>query len=243
VSLARLAAAVAPRIALAMALLLGCGGRAARFVGYEDLVETRASAALEERGVSGPVAVAPFSLGSALQREVAPDDAAVRAAAAQVARHVADALAQRGLEVIPPDELAAALAPSAAAASLDPRGLADAAHRSFGAGELLTGELLRYRERRGGAAGSTSPAAVTFDVVLHAAPGGAPLWRARFDEVQTALLRNVVHASRYPGRGTRWLSADEIARWGAEAVAAALPAHPREGESPASVGAPGREPR
>ena len=55
------------------------------------------------------------------------------------------------------------------------------------------------------------------------APGGEQLWRATFDERQQALSENVFNAARYPGRGSRWLSAGELARWGAEEVAQVMP--------------------
>jgi hypothetical protein len=230
--------AAAPRaLVLALAgLAAACQeGTAARMVGYDDLVEAQATHELEERGVTGRVAVAPFWAGATLLRGPEADPQLAREATIAVARHLADALAARGLDVIAPSELAGALdMPEYAVGALDPSAVAWVAQREFDAGEVVLGEVLRYRERQGGAAGATVPAAVTFDVVLVAAPGGATLWKARFDEVQTALLQNVFHASRYPGGGTRWLTADEIARWGAEAVAAAMP---ERAEQPA-VGAP-----
>jgi hypothetical protein len=65
---------------------------------------------------------------------------------------------------------------------------------------------------------------VAFEVTLFAAPSGQKLWSARFDETQRALSENVLNARRYPGGGTRWLTAAELARWGAQAAAGAMPA-------------------
>ncbi len=63
-------------------------------------------------------------------------------------------------------------------------------------------------------------------VALYAAPSGEKLWTARFDETQESLMANPLKARRYPGGGTRWLSAAEFARWGADEMARALLARP-----------------
>jgi len=81
----------------------------------------------------------------------------------------------------------------------------------------------RFIERAGEAAGTMRPASVSFTITLYAAPGARPLWRGRFDETQRALNENIFNAGRYPGGGTRWLSAEEMARWGASEVALAMP--------------------
>jgi hypothetical protein len=44
-----------------------------------------------------------------------------------------------------------------------------------------------------------------------------------FNETQRPLSSNVLVASRYPGGGSRWLSAEELARWGAEETARSMP--------------------
>jgi hypothetical protein len=63
---------------------------------------------------------------------------------------------------------------------------------------------------------------VAFEVTLYAAPSGKKLWTARFDETQQSLNERPLDASRYPGGGTRWLTAAELARWGADATAESL---------------------
>ena len=92
----------------------------------------------------------------------------------------------------------------------------------FGATAVLLGRVERYRERGGEAFGTSRPASVAFEVTLFSAPDGRRLWRARFDETQQSLGSNVLNAPRYPGGGTRWLSAGELARWGADAAARSL---------------------
>jgi hypothetical protein len=71
--------------------------------------------------------------------------------------------------------------------------------------------------------GTLSPAAVAFHVDLRSAPGGSALWSSEFDERQQALGDNVLRAGRYPGGGTRWLTAAELAQWGAQETIAAMP--------------------
>jgi hypothetical protein len=210
-SLARCAAA-----AFAAALALGCA----------ETVRTQAHPALSERtGAIDEIAVAPFrATGSlAVQSDPRlgppPDEAVVL-----VARQVSEALARRGIRVIPPEDVARVLGPDALGAErLIPLAVARAAHAEFGADAVLIGEAWRYVERSGEAAGTLRPASVGFEVTLYAAPGGQKLWSGVFDETQRALGENVLNAGRYPGGGTRWLTAEELLRWGATETATAMP--------------------
>ena len=68
-------------------------------------------------------------------------------------------------------------------------------------------------------------AAVGFRVTLQGADGRT-LWSAEFDERQQPLGENVLRAGQYPGGGSRWLTAEELARWGAQETVAALPLGP-----------------
>ncbi|MEN8159736.1 MAG: hypothetical protein ABFS41_06685, partial [Myxococcota bacterium] len=98
--------------------------------------------------------------------------------------------------------------------------------QQFAADDVLVGEVARWMEREGEALGSKRAAAVGVHVVLHGAPGGERLWEGTFDRTQEALLENVLLTPRYPGGGTRWLSAPEFARFAAEELAAQVPATP-----------------
>jgi hypothetical protein len=80
----------------------------------------------------------------------------------------------------------------------------------------------RYRERTGGAQ-ETGAASVWFEAALYTAPAGEKLWSGVFNETQRPISDNVFSATRYPGGGARWLSAEELARWGAEQTAASMP--------------------
>ena len=61
---------------------------------------------------------------------------------------------------------------------------------------------------------------------LCSAPGARRLWSGQFDETQQPLSENVLSASRYPGGGSRWLTAEELATWGARETALTIPLIP-----------------
>ena len=168
------------------------------------------------------VAVAPFRMAPLLrQRAERGDDPDV--SAALVARHFSEALAQRGIDVVAPNDMRQALAPEEAEKPLPAAALAKLAADKFGADALVVGELTRFTERRGQAASAMRPASVGFRVTLYAAPQGQVLWSGAFDETQRALSENIFNVARYPGGGMRWLTGEELARWGAQETAAAMP--------------------
>lgn len=144
-----------------------------------------------------------------------------------VGHHLTEALARRGIEVVPPDDAARALGlVGAPMERLVPRAVARTLHTKLGVDAVLIGEAWRYVERSGQAAGTRQPASIGFEVVLYRAPGGQKLWSGVFDETQQALLDNVLSTSRYPGGGARWLTAEELLRWGATETANSVPLGP-----------------
>src|SRR5207245_2945519 len=104
----------------------------------------------------------------------------------------------------------------------DRAALAAVVAHEFGATALLSGTVYRYRERSGGELGTTQPASVGLELALYTAPGERLLWTARFDHTQQALSQNALVAPRYPGAGSRWLTAAELARWGLDTAARQL---------------------
>lgn len=172
------------------------------------------------KGALAKVAVMPFyprfvQSNEREQRSVTPSDAADL-----VARFATEALASQGFETVAPSDLSSAFAAQGLPTPrLDAAAAAELAARDFGATSVLLGEVTRYRERAGG----TSAASVAFELTLYTAPGAEKAWVSSFDETQRALSENLVNARRYPGGGSRWLTAAELAQWGAEAAAAALP--------------------
>lgn len=165
------------------------------------------------------LAVAPFRAVERPGGPRLPDDAAPL-----VGGYVASAFEGRGVDVVPPSDVASALAlPIAPGEALDARAVAAAAHAKFGADAVALGSVHRFRDRSGEAMGSTHAASVGFEVRVVSAPAGQLLWVGAFDQTQVALTENVLKAPQYPGGGTRWLSAEEFARWGAGLVVNQVP--------------------
>lgn len=167
------------------------------------------------------VAVIPFEPGQSLQPLAAvPGRAKARSRmdiANDVRRFVAEALAGRGVGAIEPSDVQVALEQGGRAAPpIDPAAAVEIAASQLAATGVIVGRVTRFRERVGGAAGATRPASVAFEVSLFNAGTGRRLWRGQFDETQPAVTENVARVRQYPGRGGRWLSANELARWGAE---------------------------
>jgi hypothetical protein len=172
------------------------------------------------------VAVAPFT--PSLGDEAA--SAAGAEAAALVSATLAERLAAAGFDVIAPGDVEAGfLARGEPAPGTNPSAAARGA-AELGATAIVIGRVTRFRARVGSAAGATVSASVAFEVAVHETPGGRRLWTGRFDETQPALSANVLRARQYPGGGTRWLTAEELAQWGAEVTASAIAARP---EAPA----------
>jgi hypothetical protein len=141
-------------------------------------------------------------------------------AAAVVTRIASEAFAAAGLDVIPASDVAQVFEAAGQPIPRDDRvALAATAAREFGATAVLSGTVYRYRERSGGELGTTQPASVGVELALRAAPGARQLWTARFDHTQHALSENALVAARYPGKGSRWLTAAELTRWGLDAAA------------------------
>ena len=197
---------------LGAALVLWAG---AATLGCVGTVVQQSFPALEQRRAPiQRIAVAPL---------VTRPEAAANAAPV-VARYLVDALAERGFEVVPPEEVgrvSGALPPASGLPEL-----AATLKRELGVDALLVGEITRWVEREGGAAGTQRPASVGLEVELYGAPDAQRLWRGEFDRTQQSLLENVLLTPRYPGGGTRWLTAEEFAQFGARELAAALPLAP-----------------
>jgi hypothetical protein len=147
--------------------------------------------------------------------------------AAIVASYFSDALAAQGVTVIAPSDLEVAFAGQGLPVPrLDPKTAAERAANDFGATAVVLGRVTRWREREGSAAGATRPASVAFEVSLHEAPAGRRLWTGRFDETQKSITEAILRARQYPGGGTRWLTTEEFARWGAREVARSMTTAP-----------------
>ncbi len=185
-------------------------------------VATQARPALAE--LDAPlrrIAVMPFAASPLLLGEEGGTPPGV--AAQLVSKYLAEALAARGIEVIAPEDVAAALAGADSS-----RRAATILREKHSVDAVVLGDVTRWEEREGEALGTFHAAAVGFRVRLQGAPNGRTLWTGEFDERQQPLSDNVLRAGRYPGAGSRWLTAEELARWGAEEIVRAIPLGPKK---------------
>jgi hypothetical protein len=193
-------------LALGAALLAACA---------QNLVQVRESAD-PSRIAFSRVAVVPFRAaprpGAATLRPDVP---------ALVASYLAESFAAHGIDAVPPSDVVHALGDEGTELPLGT--LASAMRDRFGAEALVTGRVHRFRERGGEALGTTQPASVGFDVRIYSTTDGKLLWAGVFDHTQVALSENALTAAQYPGSGTRWLTAEELARWGAGRMVRELP--------------------
>jgi hypothetical protein len=170
------------------------------------------------------VAVLPFTHRDTMRPSTEVSATSPEIAAELVARFITEAMALRGIDVIPASDLATALnAQGLKSMDINPRTAADLAAAKFGATAIMIGQVSRYRERQGEKFGSTGAASVAFNATIYATDPVQRVWSSKFDETQRALSEHILNARRYPGGGTRWLTAAELAQWGANSAVATLP--------------------
>jgi len=170
------------------------------------------------------VAVLPFSHKDTMRDDSGAGGTSPEIAAELITRFVTDAMAKRGIAVIPASDVSTALiAQGLRPTDINPRTAAAMAANKFGATAILLGEVTRYREREGESFGAMSAASAAFNATLYTTAPVQRVWTRQFDETQRALSENIVNARRYPGGGTRWLTAAELAQWGAESMVETLP--------------------
>ena len=75
---------------------------------------------------------------------------------------------------------------------------------------VISGRLLRFRERVGEEWGIQSPASVAFVIDLWDVKRGDLIWSGQFDETQKPLSQNIFALGEFTQRGGRWLTAEEL---------------------------------
>lgn len=76
---------------------------------------------------------------------------------------------------------------------------------------VISGRVLRYRERVGEEWGAKTPASISFVINLWDVKRGDLIWSARFDETQRPLSENIFALGEFAQRGGKWLKAEELA--------------------------------
>jgi hypothetical protein len=93
--------------------------------------------------------------------------------------------------------------------------------RDFGVDALVTGTVRRFQERQGGSSGVERPAAVWFTLELRSVSGRL-LWSGVYQEQQEALSDNLFMFNLAWQRGFRWVTAEELATYGARELSRAM---------------------
>jgi len=103
------------------------------------------------------------------------------------------------------------------------RSLAVRLGRELKADHMIVGTVWRYRERTGTAWASASPASVAFVVYIINVTDGKRLWKKAHFETQKPLSERIFEARTFFKRGVRWLSVDELARYGVQEIVDQFP--------------------
>jgi hypothetical protein len=161
------------------------------------------------------VAVVPMPFEPFDPRDTLTGEEAMVASETVTAR-VATALVQwGGLEAVQPGDIQLWLRNVSAPSS--PRRLGSELNSAFGVDAIMTGRVRRYSAREGGPRGASRPASVWFDLELRT-PSGELLWEASYDEVQRSVSEDPGSFSRWRERGFRWVTPEELSRYGAKAL-------------------------
>jgi hypothetical protein len=103
--------------------------------------------------------------------------------------------------------------------SLDtPRKLAKAFGDQLQAELVVVGSVWRYHDRDSVKDMQDFQASVAFELYLVESATGQRLWRGKFSETQKALTDDVIRGFKQLKMGARWLTADELARYGVKEV-------------------------
>jgi len=79
---------------------------------------------------------------------------------------------------------------------------------------MMAGNIWRYRERMGTSFSAEKPASVAFAVYLVDMKTKKLVWKDSYDETQQALTDNLFNAKDFFKQGAKWLTAEELARFG-----------------------------
>ena len=132
------------------------------------------------------------------------------------------AIYQKELKKILGDKVVSLMAVSNAYARLEksdtktPRDLALELGKTLMVDHVLVGLVNRYRERGGSSRTVDTPASVSFSVFLLNVQKGRLVWQDSYDKTQTALSENLFDAPMYFKKGMKWLTAEELASYGAQ---------------------------
>jgi len=96
-----------------------------------------------------------------------------------------------------------------------PRELAIELGKELKADHVMVGLVWRYKERVGSSMSAQTPASVAFSAFLVNVADGKLVWKGTFDKTQVSLSENLFDAPMFLKQGMKWLTAEELARYGA----------------------------
>ncbi len=79
---------------------------------------------------------------------------------------------------------------------------------------MIAGNVWRYTDRVGTSFSAEKPASVAFAVYLMNMKTGKLIWADSYDKTQQALTENLFNAKDFFKQGAKWLTADELAKFG-----------------------------
>jgi len=122
-------------------------------------------------------------------------------------------------QMVSMEEAAAVYADVIRDSTLDtPRKLAKKFGENLQADLVVVGTIWRFREKEMVTEIPDSPASVAFAVYLIEVAGGKRLWRNAFDGTQKILSEDILGGLKQIKMGLRWLSVNELARYGVKSV-------------------------
>jgi hypothetical protein len=95
-----------------------------------------------------------------------------------------------------------------------PRSLAKKLGEALNADLMIVGNVWKFRDRVGGSRAISEPASVAFAIYIIEVTSGKLLWKEVFSETQRPLSENTLNARAFFERGSKWLSANELASHG-----------------------------
>lgn len=106
-----------------------------------------------------------------------------------------------------------------------PRKMAKKFGENLHADLVVVGTIWRFQEKGTFNEMPESPASIAFSVYLMEVASGKRLWRNAFDGTQKTLSEDVLGGLKQIKLGLRWLSANELARYGVKSVFKKFPLH------------------
>lgn len=110
---------------------------------------------------------------------------------------------------------------------LPQKSLAAKVGKELKADGVIIGRVDMFQERIGGPLGISRPASVGFEVELLSVQDGQLLWKSIFYETQAALSEDVGSLPLFIRRRGKWITAEELSRYGVEEVVKGFPYNER----------------